>query len=65
MAGNEFKPRKYVDHEIVDADGLKMGDIRVKPSGILWSPRGRHAWFRINLEQFAQFMESKGKKQKK
>ena len=65
MATNQFKPRKYEDHEIVDDTGAKVGDIRVKPSGILWSPKGSHDWYGIDLKAFAELMEKNGKRQKK
>lgn len=64
MAGNQFKARKFEDFEIVNDQG-KVGEIRVKPSGILWSPKGAHDWYRVDLKTFAAFMEEKGKKQKK
>ncbi len=65
MAGNDFKPKKFEDHEIVDAEGKKVGEIRVKPSGILWAPKGSHEFYGVRLDDFAKFMEAHGTKQKK
>lgn len=65
MSVNEFKPRKYEDHEIVADDGAKVGEIRVKPSGVLWAPKGSHKWYGVDLQTFANFMENNGKLQKK
>jgi hypothetical protein len=65
MASNNFKPQKFVDHEIVDSDGEMVGTIRVKPSGILWSPRDGKKWRGITLDNFASFMEENGKLQDK
>lgn len=65
MAVNSFRPRKYEDHEIVDEKNKVVGHVRVKPSGILWSPKNGKDWYGISLEDFAVFMETKGKKQKK
>jgi hypothetical protein len=48
MAVNSFRPKKYEDFEIVDAGGKAVGAIRVKPSGILWSPKGKHNWLEKN-----------------
>lgn len=62
---NEFASQKYVDHAIVDGEGKKVGDIRVKPSGILWSKKGAHGWKRVTLEEFAAFMEQHGADQDK
>jgi hypothetical protein len=65
MPGNEFVRPKHVDHEIIDDRGSKVGDIRIKPSGVLWSRSGAHTWKRVNLEEFAAFMETNGKDQRK
>ena len=65
MAVNSFRPRKFEDHEIVDGDGKVVGHVRVKPSGILWSPANGKKWYGVSLAAFATFMESEGKKQEK
>jgi len=65
MATNSFKPSKYEDHEIVDDNNKVVGTVRVKPSGILWSPKGSHSWLGINLDKFQEFMAENGRKQKK
>ncbi|GAB6126101.1 hypothetical protein [Humidesulfovibrio idahonensis] len=65
MATNSFEPKKYVDHVIVDGDGKIVGHIRVKPSGIHWSPKNGKDWYGVNLERFASFMELEGEKKKK
>lgn len=65
MATNSFRPRKYEDHEIVDPDGKVVGHIRVKPSGVLWSPKNGKGWYGVSLSHFAEFMEAYGEKQSK
>jgi hypothetical protein len=65
MAVNSFRPRKYEDHEIVDGKNKVVGHVRVKPSGILWSPKNGKDWYGVPLDEFATFMENKGKKQGK
>jgi len=65
MAVNQFAPRKFEDFEIVDGENQKIGGIRVKPSGVLWAPKGAHKWFGVDLKTFATFMETNGKEQKK
>ena len=65
MAANKFATRQFEDLEILDGKGGKMCDIRVKPSGILWSPKGEHNWYRVDLGSFAKFMKEQGKRQKK
>jgi hypothetical protein len=65
MATNSFRPRKYEDHEIVDDKNKVVGHIRVKPSGILWSPKNGKDWYGMSLAEFAEYMERNGKKQGK
>lgn len=65
MATNSFRPRKYEDHEIVDSNGYVVGHIRVKPSGVLWSPKGGKGYYGVPLATFAEFMETNGEKQSK
>jgi hypothetical protein len=64
MAVNSFRPKKYEDHEIVDAGGKVVGHVRVKPSGILWSPKNGKDWHGVSLTDFAAYMVANGKKQK-
>lgn len=65
MAKNSFRPKQFEDFEILDENGNKVGEIRVKPSGILWSAGGKHKWRGVDINTFAQFMEERGKLQKK
>lgn len=62
---NSFRPKKYEDHEIVDADNKVVGHIRVKPSGVLWSPKNGKDWYGVSLDKLAEFLEENGKKQTK
>lgn len=65
MATNSFAPRKFEDHQIVDQAGKVVGHIRVKPSGILWSPKNGKVWYGISLDKFAEYIEEHGKRQSK
>jgi hypothetical protein len=65
MSVNCFRPRKFEDFEIVDSNTKVVGHIRVKPSGVLWSPSNGKDWYGVSLEKFATFMEQEGKKQRK
>jgi hypothetical protein len=65
MSVNNFRPRKFEDFEILNAAGEKVGEIRVKPSGICWAGKGAHRWLGVSLDEFAAFMEKNGKLQKK
>ena len=68
MSVNNFRPRKFEDHEIVDGDNKVVGHVRVKPSGVLWAPANSKVWYGVygvSLENFRAFMEEHGKQQKK
>ena len=65
MSVNSFASRKFEDFQILDSNGASVGKIRVKPSGVLWAPRGSHTWFGVDLKTFGDFMEKNGKKQRK
>jgi hypothetical protein len=60
----EFKVPKFQDFEIVE-NGEVVGAVRVKASGILWSPKGEHSWYGVTLKQFGDYATANGKKQKK
>jgi hypothetical protein len=60
---NEFFPRKFEDFYIIDDDNKTVGQIRVKPSGILWAPPRSRYWFRVDLQTFGEFMVQNGTKQ--
>ena len=65
MPGNKFDWPKHEDHQVLDSAGKAVGEIRIKPSGIMWRPKGKHSWHRITLEQFAEFAVENGTKQSK
>lgn len=61
MSINAFRRPKFVDHIIEDADGIVVGTIRVKPSGVGWAPADGKKWRNVPLEKFIAFMEEKGR----
>jgi hypothetical protein len=65
MSVNNFRPRKFEDHEIVDGDNKVVGHVRVKPSGVLWAPANSKVWYGVSITDFAAYMEEYGKQQKK
>jgi hypothetical protein len=62
---NSFAPKKFEQHTLVDSDGKVVGHVRVKPNGILWSPKGGKDWYGVPLTEFANFLQKAGKKQSK
>ena len=57
---NKFLEPDSYDHVIGDADtGNKVGELRVKPSSILWKPKGAQKWHSASLDEFADWMTGK------
>ena len=65
MSKNSFRTPKFVDHVIEDDDGLVVGTVRIKPSGIGWAPADGKKWRTVPLEKFIAFMDGKGKLKEK
>ena len=40
----------------LEANGKVVGTIRIKPSGVLWKPKGKGKYFRKSLEDFAAWI---------
>jgi hypothetical protein len=57
---NAFGEPESYDHTIYEkASGNKIGELRVKPSSILWKPKGAHKYFSVSLDEFALWMKDK------
>jgi hypothetical protein len=54
----------FDDWHIYDGES-KIGTLRVKASGILWKPRGKHSWLKVSIDEFAEYAEANGKPVKK
>ena len=69
MAKKTVRRAEFEDFDIMEpnANGKEsvVGTVRVKPSGILWRSKGKHTFFGVSVEQFAEFAEQNGKKQVK
>jgi hypothetical protein len=64
MAKKSIRRSQSEDFEIVE-NNRKVGTVRIKPSGILWKPKGKQKWFGISVEDFSNFAEKQGKEQSK
>jgi hypothetical protein len=64
VASKEFRRPQSEDFEIME-QGTKVGTVRIKPSGILWKPKGKHSWFGLTVEEFSKLAEKHGKEQDK
>lgn len=64
MPGAKYKfvtPVSY-DHEIHNADGKgKIGELRIKPSSILWKSKGQQKYRAVPLDDFIKWIEEIGK----
>jgi hypothetical protein len=65
MSTKAFRTPKFVDHVIQDSDGVVIGTIRVKPSGVAWAPADGKKWRRVSLSKFTAFMEREGRMREK
>jgi hypothetical protein len=65
MAKNSFRTPKFVDHVIEDEDGLVVGTLRIKPSGVAWAPKEGKKWRSVGLERFIAFIEEHGRLKEK
>jgi hypothetical protein len=61
MAKNSFRIPKYVDHVIQDDDGLVVGTLRIKPSGIAWAPADAKKWRSVPLVKFIELIDKAGR----
>lgn len=59
---NSFRSRKFEDFEILDYAGAVVGHIRVKPSGVAWSPKSGNDWYSLPLTKLAKLAVEHGKK---
>jgi hypothetical protein len=51
----------FIDQEIVDSKGGKVGTIRLRPSGVLWKPANTHKFHCVTLQEFMDWMMSNPK----
>ena len=61
MSKNSFRIPKFVDHVIESEDGLVVGTLRIKPSGVAWSPADGKKWRSVPLDKFMIFMDEHGR----
>ena len=58
---NKFVAPISYDHIIANAeDGSKVGEIRIKPSSVLWKPKGGQKYHSVSMTKFAEWIEHVG-----
>ena len=51
---NKFKPKatSFCDETIINKKKEPIGVIRIKPSGVLWKPKGERDFYSVKLADF-------------
>jgi hypothetical protein len=53
---NKFKAPEFIEETVVSDSGQVVGTIRVKPSTVLWKPKGAHQFHAVPLKTFADWI---------
>jgi len=53
---NAFRSPDFVEETIEDENGDVLGSVRVKPSSILWKPKGKHKYRAVPLDRFIEWI---------
>lgn len=58
----KFQEQTACDHRIVEAgNGSVIGELRVKPSSLLWKSKGEHQYRSVGLGEFVDWIKHAGK----
>ena len=58
----KFQEQTACDHKIVEAEnGTVIGELRVKPSSLLWKSKGEHQYRSVGLDDFVVWVKGAGK----
>lgn len=62
----EFTGPNHIEATIRDIDSPQVvGTIRIKPSGVLWKPKGRQKFKWRSLDEFTEWMRDSSREVKK
>lgn len=56
-----FVENEAYDHRIGSDDEGIIGVLRVKPSSVLWKPKGAHQFYSVTLDAFREWIKTEGK----
>ena len=62
---NRFSSPTFIEETILDADSTIVGTVRIKPSSVMWRPKGSHSFFSVPLDRFAAWITDVGTAAKK
>jgi hypothetical protein len=53
---NRFASPNFLEETILGQEGNKIGAIRIKPSSVLWKPKGERQFYSVTLDDFADWI---------
>ena len=53
---NRISSPEHVEHKIVDEKGSPIGTFRLKPSSVLWRPKGKGKFYAVSLDKFRNWI---------
>ena len=62
---NKFRSPDHIEETIVDENNNVIGTLRIKPSGILWKPKGKQKFYAVTLDQFREWITDVNTKAKR
>lgn len=62
---NHFASPDHIEETILSTSGEVIGTIRIKPSSILWKPKGAQKYFSKPLEAFTAWITDPATKARK
>ena len=62
---NSFRSPAYSEETIVDSEGGVVGTLRIKPSGLLWKPKGAQKFHMVSIEKFSEWITASATKSKR
>ena len=46
----------FIEETVIDGDATVIGRIRVKPSSVMWKPKGRGKFYSVSLDKFTKWI---------
>ena len=56
---NQFARPSFIQETIITEEDSIMGVIRIKPSSVLWKPRGERQFYCVPLSRFTRWITSR------
>ena len=55
---NRFRSPEFIEQTIVDEHREVVGTIRIKPTSVLWKPKGAYSFYAVKLGEFTSWIMS-------